>query len=116
MEGPRCGGTRGGQSQRRGRPLARGHAGSPCTGRSDCFRTLLTGQDRRARRDAPRRDRAASRGGERRRRGPEVSTIDTGLYQKRLEEERTRLLHALGFLQKENPGSISDELGELAEG
>jgi RNA polymerase-binding transcription factor DksA len=45
-----------------------------------------------------------------------VSTIDTAKYQKRLEEERTRLLHALGFLQKENPGSISDELGELAEG
>jgi RNA polymerase-binding protein DksA len=45
-----------------------------------------------------------------------VSTIDTAKYRKRLEEERTRLLHALGFLERENPGSISDELGELAEG
>jgi RNA polymerase-binding protein DksA len=45
-----------------------------------------------------------------------VSTIDTAEYRKRLEEEKARLLHAVGFLEKENPGSISDELGELAEG
>jgi RNA polymerase-binding protein DksA len=45
-----------------------------------------------------------------------VSTIDTAKYRKRLEEEKARLLHAVGFLEKENPGSISDELGELAEG
>jgi DnaK suppressor protein len=45
-----------------------------------------------------------------------VSTIDTTEYRKRLEEEKARLLHAVGFLEKENPGSISDELGELAEG
>jgi RNA polymerase-binding transcription factor DksA len=45
-----------------------------------------------------------------------VSTIDTAVFRKRLEEERTRLLHAVGFLEKENPGSVSDELGELAEG
>jgi RNA polymerase-binding transcription factor DksA len=45
-----------------------------------------------------------------------VSTIDTADYRKRLEEEKVRLLHAVGFLEKENPGSISDELGELAEG
>jgi RNA polymerase-binding transcription factor DksA len=38
------------------------------------------------------------------------------MYRKRLEEERARLLHAVDFLEKENPGSISDELGELAEG
>jgi RNA polymerase-binding transcription factor DksA len=45
-----------------------------------------------------------------------VSTIDTTEYRKRLEDEKVRLLHAVGFLEKENPGSISDELGELAEG
>ena len=45
-----------------------------------------------------------------------MSTIDTAVFRKRLEEERTRLLHAVGFLEKENPGSVSDELGELAEG
>jgi RNA polymerase-binding transcription factor DksA len=45
-----------------------------------------------------------------------VSTIDTTEYRKRLEDEKVRLLHAVGFLEKENPGSIYDELGELAEG
>jgi RNA polymerase-binding protein DksA len=45
-----------------------------------------------------------------------VSTIDTTDYRKRLEEEKARLLHAVGFLERENPGSISDELGEVAEG
>jgi DnaK suppressor protein len=45
-----------------------------------------------------------------------MSTIDTTEYRKRLEDEKVRLLHAVGFLEKENPGSISDELGELAEG
>ena len=45
-----------------------------------------------------------------------MSAIDTAEYGKRLEEEKARLLHAVGFLERENPGSISDELGELAEG
>jgi len=45
-----------------------------------------------------------------------VSTVDTTEYRKRLEDEQARLLHAVGFLEKENPGSVSDELGELAEG
>jgi RNA polymerase-binding protein DksA len=45
-----------------------------------------------------------------------VSGIDTTEYRKRLEEEKARLSHAVGFLEKENPGSMSDELGELAEG
>jgi RNA polymerase-binding transcription factor len=45
-----------------------------------------------------------------------VSTIDTAEYRQRLEQERARLLHAVGFLEKENPGSVADELGELAEG
>jgi DnaK suppressor protein len=45
-----------------------------------------------------------------------VSAIDTAEYRKLLEDEQARLLHAVGFLERENPGSISDELGELAEG
>ena len=45
-----------------------------------------------------------------------MSTIDTAEYRKRLEEERARLTHAVSFLEKENPGNISEELGELAEG
>ena len=45
-----------------------------------------------------------------------MSTVDTTEYRKLLEDEQARLLHAVGFLEKENPGSISDELGELAEG
>jgi RNA polymerase-binding transcription factor DksA len=45
-----------------------------------------------------------------------LSAIDTAKYRKRLEEEKTRLTHALGFLEADNRGSMSDELGELAEG
>jgi RNA polymerase-binding transcription factor DksA len=45
-----------------------------------------------------------------------VSTIDTTVYRTRLEEEKARLLHAVAFLVKENPGTITDELGELADG
>jgi RNA polymerase-binding protein DksA len=45
-----------------------------------------------------------------------VSAIETAEYRTKLEEEKVRLLHAVGFLERENPGSISEELGELAEG
>jgi RNA polymerase-binding protein DksA len=45
-----------------------------------------------------------------------VSAIDTAEHRKKLEDEKARLLHAVGFLVRENPGSISDELGEVAEG
>lgn len=45
-----------------------------------------------------------------------MSTIDTAEFRKLLEDEKARLVHAVDFLVKENPGSISDELGELAEG
>ena len=45
-----------------------------------------------------------------------MSTIDTTEYRKQLAEEKVRLLHAVGFLERENPGSISDELGEVADG
>ena len=45
-----------------------------------------------------------------------MSTNDYAKYRKLLEEEKGRLTSAVDFLEKENPGSISDELGELAEG
>jgi DnaK suppressor protein len=45
-----------------------------------------------------------------------VSAIDTAEHRKKLEDEKARLVHAVGFLERENPGSISDELGEVAEG
>jgi RNA polymerase-binding protein DksA len=45
-----------------------------------------------------------------------VTTIDIDEFRKRLEDERARLTHAVDFLEKENPGSMSAELGELAEG
>jgi RNA polymerase-binding protein DksA len=43
-----------------------------------------------------------------------VSDIDTSSYRARLIEERDRLANAVQFLERENPGSIGDELGELA--
>jgi RNA polymerase-binding protein DksA len=45
-----------------------------------------------------------------------VSTIDTERFRTLLEEERARLTSAVDFLVKENPGSISDELGEITDG
>jgi RNA polymerase-binding protein DksA len=45
-----------------------------------------------------------------------MTTIDTVEYRKRLEDERSRITHVVDFLEKENPGSMTDELGELAEG
>ena len=45
-----------------------------------------------------------------------MSTIDTEHYRKRLEEEQARLRHALGFLLRENPGTIGEELGEITDG
>jgi RNA polymerase-binding transcription factor DksA len=45
-----------------------------------------------------------------------VSAIETAEYRTKLEEEKVRLLHAVGFLERETPGSISDELGEVADG
>jgi RNA polymerase-binding protein DksA len=42
-----------------------------------------------------------------------VSTVDTEHFRKRLEEEKARLEHALGFLRRDNAGSIADELGEV---
>jgi RNA polymerase-binding transcription factor DksA len=43
-----------------------------------------------------------------------VTELDTDAYRQRLEEERERLTHAVDFLEAENPGSLSDETGEIA--
>lgn len=43
-----------------------------------------------------------------------MSDIDTSVYRARLEEERQRLTNAVGFLERENPGSLADELGEIS--
>jgi DnaK suppressor protein len=43
-----------------------------------------------------------------------VSEIDTGEFKKRLEQERARLTDAVAFLERENAGSIEDELGEVS--
>jgi DnaK suppressor protein len=45
-----------------------------------------------------------------------VTDIDTDEYRRLLEEERVRLTGAVDFLERENPGSLSDETGELAIG
>ena len=42
-----------------------------------------------------------------------MSTIDTEHFRKRLEDEKARLEHALGFLARDNAGSLADELGEV---
>ena len=45
-----------------------------------------------------------------------MSEIDTRALRSRLEEERARLKNAVEFLERENPGSLEDELGEVAAG
>ena len=45
-----------------------------------------------------------------------MSTIDTDRYKKLLEDEKARLTEAVVFLERENPGSIEDELGEIGSG
>ena len=42
-----------------------------------------------------------------------MTDIDTSLYRARLLEEQERLLNAVEFLDRENPGSIADELGDI---
>jgi len=42
-----------------------------------------------------------------------MTDIDTSSYRARLLEEQERLLHAVDFLDRENPGSIADELGDI---
>ena len=43
-----------------------------------------------------------------------MTDIDTDKYRVRLEEERARLTNAVQFLERENAGSIEDELGEVS--
>ena len=45
-----------------------------------------------------------------------MSDLDTERFRALLEEERGRLTAAHEFLERENPGSLSDELGDLATG
>jgi DnaK suppressor protein len=45
-----------------------------------------------------------------------MSEIDTRALRSRLEEERARLTNAVQFLERENAGSLEDELGEVAAG
>jgi RNA polymerase-binding transcription factor DksA len=45
-----------------------------------------------------------------------VTASETAEFKNRLEAERERLRGAISFLEEENPGSIEDELGELAGG
>jgi DnaK suppressor protein len=45
-----------------------------------------------------------------------VSAIDTTEFRTLLERERERLTHSAGFLERENPGSLEDELGEVSAG
>ena len=45
-----------------------------------------------------------------------MTASETAEFKNRLEAERERLRGAISFLEEENPGSIEDELGELAGG
>jgi RNA polymerase-binding transcription factor DksA len=45
-----------------------------------------------------------------------LSTIDTDEFRTLLEQERERLAKAVKFLHDENPGSLTDELGEINDG
>jgi RNA polymerase-binding transcription factor DksA len=42
-----------------------------------------------------------------------MTDSETSQHRARLLEERERLLQAVDFLERENPGSISDELGDI---
>lgn len=45
-----------------------------------------------------------------------MSELDTDGLRQRLVEEQERLSAAVRFLERENPGSLEDELGEVAAG
>ena len=45
-----------------------------------------------------------------------MSDLDLQDLRRRLEDERGRLTAAVQFLERENPGSLEDELGEIAAG
>jgi DnaK suppressor protein len=42
-----------------------------------------------------------------------MTDIDNSQYRTHLLEEQERLLNAVDFLDRENPGSIADELGDI---
>ena len=49
--------------------------------------------------------------------GRQMSTqIDTEHFRARLQEERSKVLAAIAYLQKENPGATEDITGDLAQG
>ena len=43
-----------------------------------------------------------------------MSALEIGVFRERLLEERARLVNAARYLQREHPGSMEDELGELS--
>ncbi len=45
-----------------------------------------------------------------------MTGIDTDEFRRRLEEERTRLSGAVAFLDRDNAGSVEEELGEVSAG
>lgn len=45
-----------------------------------------------------------------------MSSIDTAEFRTLLEQERARLARSAEFLERENPGSLEDELGEIGSG
>lgn len=42
-----------------------------------------------------------------------MTSIDTAEFRTLLEAERERLTHSVAFLERENPGALEDELGEI---
>jgi len=42
-----------------------------------------------------------------------VTSIDTAEFRALLEVEQARLSHSVEFLERENPGALEDELGEI---
>jgi len=45
-----------------------------------------------------------------------TTVVDVAEMRRLLEEERARLSGAAAFLDRENPGSLEDELGEISHG
>jgi RNA polymerase-binding protein DksA len=45
-----------------------------------------------------------------------MSAVDTDRFRSLLDEERERIVNAIEYLGSENPGTMQDELGELAGG
>src|SRR5262249_41581016 len=113
MEGPRHGGAGGRQGEQRRAATPRGAARPPGGKRDSRLRPREPGQDRRAGRNRRRRGRAAARTAG----GSKMSTqTDTEHLRARLEDERRKVLAAIAYLQKENPGAIEDITGDLALG